>query len=113
MAPINDESAGKIKSKALTKGNPYLKRIIVQTAWCSTRRKGSHFQTFYRNLAFRKGNKKALIAVARKQLVIAWNVLTYNQTYDPSKQPAISQEQLKTRKIYYERELKKINSVIE
>ena len=113
LVPRNDETAKKVKNKAITKGNPYLRRIIAQTAWSSTRTKGSHFQTFYRNLSFRKGSKKALIAVARKQLTVVWNVLTKNQPYDPSKQPVISQEQLKARKGYYEKELKKINTVLE
>ena len=113
LVPRNDESAKKIKSKAITKGNPYLKRIIVQTAWSSSRTKGSHFQSFYRNLSFRKGSKKALIAVARKQLVVVWNLLTTNQPYDSSKQPIVTQEQLRARKGYYEKELKKINLVLE
>jgi transposase len=113
LVPRNDESAKKIKSKAITKGNPYLKRIIVQTAWSSSRTKGCHFQSFYRNLSFRKGGKKALIAVARKQLVVVWNLLTTNQPYDSSKQPTVTQEQLKARKGYYEKELKKINLVLE
>lgn len=113
LVPRNDESAKKIKSKAITKGNTYLRRIIAQTAWSSSRTKDSHFQSFYRNLSFRKGSKKALIAVARKQLTVVWNVLSKSQPYDSSKQPVISQEQLKVRKGYYEKELKKINSVLE
>ena len=32
LRPRNDESAGKIKSKAITHGNKYLRRIMVQCA---------------------------------------------------------------------------------
>ena len=112
LCPRNDESAGKIKSKATTKGNNYLRRIIVQIAWASCRVKGSYFQSFYRNLAFRKGNKKALIAVARKQLIVTWNVLKAKKEYDPNLQPLMSKEQLQSRKKYYEKELNKLKNLI-
>ena len=112
LSPRNDETAGKVKSTATTKGNTYLRRIIVQIAWASSRTKGSHFQSQFRHLAIRKGNKKALIAVARKQLAVTWNILTSMKAYDTSKQPVISQDQLKARKQYYEKELNKINRII-
>ena len=108
LCPRNDESAGKIKSKATTKGNSYLRRIIVQIAWASSRTKGSHFQSQFQHLAVRKGNKKALIAVARKQLAVAWNMLRNNMPYDPTKQPVYSQEQIKAKKKHHEKELKKL-----
>ena len=112
LSPRNDETAGKVKSTATTKGNTYLRRIIVQIAWASSRTKGSHFQSQFRHLAIRKGNKKALIAVARKQLAVTWNILTSMKAYDTSKQPVISQDQLKARKQYYEKELNKTNRII-
>ena len=82
LTPRNDESAGKIKSKATTKGNNYLRRIIVQIAWASSRTKASSYYSKYQQLVVRKGSKKALIAIARKQLAVAWNLLNYKQPYD-------------------------------
>ena len=68
LRPRNDESAGKFKSKAITKGNKYLRSILVQEAWSAARTKGSYFKEKYNRLALRKSNKKAIIAIARKML---------------------------------------------
>jgi len=43
LRPRNDESAGKYKSTAITKGNKYLRRIMVQVAWAAARTKNSHY----------------------------------------------------------------------
>jgi transposase len=84
LRPRNDESAGKFKSKAITKGNKYLRSILVQVAWSAVRTKGSFFKEKYSRLALRKSNKKAIIAIARKLLVISWNVLKEENPYNPT-----------------------------
>lgn len=111
LTPRNDETAGKIKSKAITKGNSYLRRIIVQIAWASSRTKASSYYNKYQQLVVRKGSKKALIAIARKQLSVAWNLLNYKQPYDINKQPVIRIEQLEAKKNYYQKELNKLNII--
>jgi len=85
LRPRNDESAGKYKSTATTKGNKYLRTILVQIAWAASRTKGSYFKEKFNRLAMRKSRKKALIAIARKIGVIIWNVLNYSQEYNPQK----------------------------
>lgn len=109
LCPRNDESAGKIKSKATTKGNKYLRRIIVQIAWAASRTKSSSYYNKYNQLAIRKGRKKALVAVARKQLTVVWNILKYDRPYDINKQPIITPEQLLAKRKYHEKELSKLN----
>jgi transposase len=84
LRPRNDESAGKFKSKAITKGNKYLRAILVQVAWGASRTKGSYFKEKYTRLALRKSNKKAIIAIARKMLVVVWNILNESKPYNPS-----------------------------
>jgi len=81
LRPRNDESAKKIKSHKITKGNKYLRRILVQCAWAASRTKNSWLKTKYEQLCIRKSSKKALIAIARKLLVIIWNVLSKNEMY--------------------------------
>ena len=44
LRPRNDESAGKYKSTATTKGNKYFRTILVQVAWAASRTKGSFFK---------------------------------------------------------------------
>jgi transposase len=109
LCPRNDESAGKIKSKATTKGSKHLRAIMVQTAWAGSRTKESYFQTKFQHLVVRKGSKKALIAIARKQLTVIWNMLKYKEKYDKDKQPVLSIEQLKAKKKYLEKELNKLS----
>lgn len=100
LRPKNDESAGKIKSRSITKGNKYLRRILVQTAWAASRTKNCYLKNKFEQLTVRKGNKKALIAIARKQLVIIWNVLEKNQPYQ---EPTIklSPMQVEKKQKYY------------
>ncbi len=81
LRPRNDESAGKIKSKKITKGNKYLRRILVQCAWAASRQKNSWLKAKFEQLCVRKSNKKALIAISRKLLVIIWNVLSKQEPY--------------------------------
>lgn len=81
LRPRNDESAGKIKSRKITNGNKYLRRILVQCAWGASRMKTGWLGAKYRSLCKRMSSKKALIAIARKLLVILWNVLSKQQEY--------------------------------
>jgi len=81
LRPRNDESAGKIKSKKITKGNKYLRRILVQCAWAASRQKNCWLKTKFEQLCVRKSSKKALIAISRKLLVIIWNVLSKQEPY--------------------------------
>jgi len=58
LRPRNDESAGKYKSTATTKGNRYLRCVLVQIAWAATRTKGTYFKEKFNRLAMRKSRKK-------------------------------------------------------
>ena len=99
LRPRNDESAGKIKSKKTTHGNKYLRRVLVQCAWAASRTKGSWFQGKYQQLCVRKSEKKALIAITRKQLMICYHLLQTKQNYfAPVK---VLTEKQKERKIKY------------
>lgn len=109
LRPKNDESAGKIKSTSITKGNKYLRRILVQTGWAASRTKSCYLKTKFEQLCIRKSSKKALIAIARKQLVIIWNVLSKNENYcEP--QIVLSPKQIEQKKKYYQDKLEKLNN---
>lgn len=83
LRPRNEESAGKIKSKKIMHGNKYLRTILVQCAWAASREKGSRFKEKYNMLKKRMNKQKALIAIARKLVLVIWNVLTKNEVYNP------------------------------
>ena len=77
LRPRNDESNRKIKSSRITHGNAFLRRTIIECAWGASRTKGCFFYRFsYRLTQVRKKNKmKAIVAVARKFLIVVWHVL--------------------------------------
>lgn len=81
MCPGNDESAGKRRSGRSTKGNRWLKRILVQAAWAASRAQGTYLQAQYRRLAKRRGRKKALVALGHTLLVIIYHVLKRGTSY--------------------------------
>ena len=58
----------------------------------------------------KKSRKKALIAIARKQLVIAWHVLANQENY---KEPVtiLTEKQRQQKKDYYQQQLKKLEKV--
>jgi transposase len=62
-------------------GNTYVKAILCEVAWCVTRIRKCYLSAFYWKIKQRRGPKKAIIAVARKLLVIIYNILKENTYY--------------------------------
>lgn len=85
LRPRNDQSAGKIKSRKTLHGNKYLRIMLVQCAWAASRTKQSGLSKKYKYLSSRIKSQKALIAIARKLLVIIWNVLSKKEAFDFSR----------------------------
>lgn len=81
LRPRNDQSAGKIKGRKALHGNKYLRIMLVQCAWGACRTKNSPFYLRFNLLKKRMNHNKALIANARKLLVVIWNILAKKQTY--------------------------------
>jgi transposase len=107
LRPRNDESAGKYKSTAITKGNKYLRTILVQVAWAASRTKNSFFKEKFQRLSMRKPRKKALIAIARKMLVVIWNILKKAEEYNPRLVPVQDPVKMKARLAYHMKEYEK------
>ena len=85
LRPRNDESAGKYKSTAITKGDKHLKAMLVQCAWGAVHAKNSRFGSVFSRLSSRKSAKKAIIAVARKLLTTIYAMLKNREEYCPQK----------------------------
>jgi transposase len=81
MCSGNNESAGKRRSGRTTKGNRWLKRMLVQAAWAASHTHGTYLAAQYRRLAKRRGKKRALVAVGHTLLVIVYHVLKRGTTY--------------------------------
>ncbi len=104
LRPRNDESNKKVKSRKITKGDKYVRRILVQCAWAMTRSKKSWLSKKFNELTNRLSKKKALIAIARKLLVIIWNILSKHESYRDYK-PIISRDQKKRRIAWLEKQI--------
>jgi transposase len=112
LRPRNDESAGKFKSTATTKGNRHLRAIIVQVAWAASRSKGSYFMDKFQKLAIRKSRKKALVAIGRKILVIIRHILSEKTQYNPKIVHIYNLVKVEQKIKYHEREIEKAKKLI-
>lgn len=113
LRPRNDESAGKYKSTATTKGNRFLRAVLVQIAWAASRTKGSYFKEKFNRLAMRKSRKKALIAIARKVGVVIWNVLYYKQDYNPERLIVYDPGKLQAKISYHQKEWDRLQHLLQ
>jgi transposase len=81
LCPGNNKSADKRKSGRTTKGSQWLRTTLVQVAWAASHTKKTIFGATYQKWARRLGKKKALVAVARKILVLAYILLKSQADY--------------------------------
>jgi transposase len=80
LAPGIRESAGKKKGKGSTgHGNAYLAAILGNAA-AGAAKTNTFLGERYRRIARRRGSKRAIVAVGRSILVIAWHLLSDPQT---------------------------------
>lgn len=81
ICPGNNESAGKRKSGKTPQGNRWLKRCLSQAAWGASRTKDTYLAAKYRQIARRRGKKRAIIAVARTILITVYYLLRDGGSY--------------------------------
>jgi transposase len=81
LCPGNSESAGKRFSGKTRKGDRYLRRILVQSAWAAARAKDCVLAAAFRRIAQRRGMKKAVVATAHRILRIAWSIIRNGTEY--------------------------------
>ena len=82
LSPRNDQSAGKIKSKKILPGNPYVKSILCQVAWVAVKNRKNPLGNWFWSNQARLGKKKAIIAVSRKILALSYALISNNTFYD-------------------------------
>lgn len=80
LAPRNDESAGKRRSTR-TRKQRWLKTMMVQAAWAAVRTKNSYLRAKFLRLRARRGEKKAIVAVAAALLRGVYHMLKNDVDY--------------------------------
>lgn len=84
LAPGNHQSAGKKKKQRVTPGNNYLKIILCEVARVIASHKKLYLSGWYWRLKQHTDAKRAIVALARKLLVIC-TMLKTNQPYNEQK----------------------------
>jgi transposase len=111
VCPGNEESAGKRHSTRTTKGNPYFRATLNQSAWASSHKKQSSFQARYDKLSPRLKHKGAVIAVAHALIYAIYSVLQYQRPYKAAG-AAAGPDQNKTQRLirHHSRRLKQLQA---
>jgi transposase len=81
VCPGNNQSAGKSKGGKTRQGNLWLRRALIEAAHAASHKHDSYLQAQFRRLKYRRGVKKAAVAVGHSILVIAYQLLTRNEPY--------------------------------
>lgn len=81
LAPGQRESAGKRKNLSIEKtGSPLLRWVLVQAAWQLVQR-SRKWGLIYERLKARTGAKKAIVAITRRLLGVAYSLIKHEQDY--------------------------------
>jgi transposase len=81
LAPGHHESAGKRRNVKTRPGNRWLRTVLIEAALAAIHKRGSALGARYRRLVRKCGHQKAIVAIARTLLVIAYHVLVRQTTY--------------------------------
>jgi transposase len=81
MCPGNNESAGKHLSGRTRRGDPWLSGLVTECGWAARRTKDTYLAAQFWQIARRRGQEKAAVAVGHSILVIAWHILRDQVTY--------------------------------
>jgi len=81
VCPGSYESAGKRKSGKIGHGNAWLRSSLVEVAQAAGHTRDTYLSARYHRLASRRGNKRAVIALAHTTLVIVYSLLRYGRRY--------------------------------
>ena len=75
LCPAAKISAGKRLSSKTGKGNRWLKQALIEAAHGAARSKHTYLGAYYQRLKKRLGSKKAIVALARRILLIIYHLL--------------------------------------
>ena len=81
LCPGNNESAGKHRSTHTRSGDPWLQSALVEAAWAAVRTKNCYLAVRFWRIAKRRGQQRALVAIAHTILIIVWHMLTEGTVY--------------------------------
>ena len=81
LCPGNSESAGKRKSGRSRHGNKWVHSTLVEAAWSASRTKDTYLSAQHRRITPRRGQKRAVVAVAHTMIVAIYHMLDKGTRY--------------------------------
>jgi len=108
VCPGNHESAGKRKTSRTTKGNPYFRAMLNQSAWAASHQKDCEFQARYQHLSPKLKHKGAIIGVAHALAYAIYQVLHYQRAYQAPKTEGLDQQQTQRLIRHHSKRLRKL-----
>lgn len=81
LCPRSDESAGKRRSTRVRKGNRWLKTTLIQCAWAASKTKATYLHAQFLRIRAKRGEKKAIVAVAASILTAIYHMLKTGTPY--------------------------------
>lgn len=96
LCPGNHESAGKRKSGQKRHGNKYLESLLTEVSWAAVRRKDTYLKAKFKRLAYRRGAKKAIIAIGHSIIKMLYHIIKERVCYlEPENQQPNEQQKHK------------------
>jgi hypothetical protein len=80
-------------------GDRLLRRMLVEAAWTVARHDRGSLGAFYRRKAKQLGAKRALVALARKLLIVAWRMLCTGEIYRGTQQATLRRKEAELTKL--------------
>ena len=81
LCPGLNQSTSEVKSRTLRDCAPWLKTVLVQSAWAASRNKDGYLRSQFLRIKSRRGPKKAIIAVAASILTAAYHLVRDPEPY--------------------------------
>jgi transposase len=81
VCPGNHESAGKQRTGKTRKGNPWLRHAISEAAWGASKTKKSYFHAQYHRICARRGDQRAILAVAHSMIVTGFYLIKHGYQF--------------------------------
>jgi len=113
LVPSVEQSGPKVVLGRITKkGSPHMRRILGQVAHVVSTKGAAHLRRWFLEVAKRRGRQKAIVALARRILVIVWAMLRDEVCFiDPDVQDAqdtADNDKVSKAEALYQRKLKAV-----
>jgi transposase len=94
LDPSVDQSGERDRRGRISRnGDGLLRRALVEAAWVVARHDSGPLGAYYRRKAKQLGAKRALVAVARRLVVVAWRMLLTGEVYRGYREALVRRKQ--------------------